>query len=124
MQMTSHHQYGRAGESKAAQFLRRCGYTILEKNYRCRCGEIDIIARHRDTLVFVEVKARRTGRFGGAKAAVTAAKQRKVSQVALHYLKATRQIDRRARFDVVAICGSAPDERFELVRNAFELAHG
>ncbi|MDP4857645.1 MAG: YraN family protein, partial [Desulfobacterales bacterium] len=62
-------QFGKAGESIAARFLRKMGYRILEQNYRTVLGEIDIIARDRDTLVFVEVKARTSGRYGNPKSA-------------------------------------------------------
>lgn len=121
--MFSRQQYGRKGERKAANHLRRSGYRILEKNYRCLYGEIDIIARQKDTLVFVEVKARSTDRFGDGKAAVSRSKQRKISQVALHYLKTHRHLDQKARFDVVAICGAGADMTIDWVRNAFELAY-
>lgn len=113
---------GAAGESLAVKVLERNGYQILETRYRNRLGEIDIIARQGESLVFVEVKARRTTRFGNPKAAVTLRKQRKISMLALAYLKATRQSGAKARFDVVAIndCGGK-EPRVEIVRNAFDL---
>ncbi|MCF8051826.1 MAG: YraN family protein [Desulfobacterales bacterium] len=115
---------GQKGERLAAWYLKLCGYRVLEQNYRNRIGEIDIIAREGATLVFVEVKARKDDRFGPPKAAVTLKKQQKISQTALAYLKETRQMDRRARFDVVSIQMAQVPPRIELIRNAFELAYG
>jgi putative endonuclease len=117
------HQFGKAGELIAARFLRKMGYHILEQNYRTVLGEIDIIARDRDTLVFVEVKARTSGRYGNPKSAVTPRKQRKISMVALHYLKSTSQSRVKARFDVVAIHSAGTAPQIELIKNAFELAY-
>jgi putative endonuclease len=117
-------QYGAQSESLAARLLKRRGYTILETNYRTPLGEIDIIARDRDTIVFVEVKARRSLGFGGPKWAVTPKKQRKISMVALYYLKTTRQSQVKARFDVVAIRSLAEPPQVEIIRNAFDLLYG
>jgi putative endonuclease len=114
---------GRRGEAIAAAHLTERGYRILEQNYRNRLGEIDIIARERRTLVFVEVKTRRSRRFGNPKYAVTARKRRKLSQTALCYLKETGQSGVKARFDVVAIHPPAADPVIEIVKNAFELAY-
>jgi len=117
-------QYGAQSESLAARLLKQRGYTILETNYRTPLGEIDIIARDRDTIVFVEVKARRSLGFGGPKWAVTPKKQRKISMVALYYLKTTRQSQSKARFDVVAIRSLAEPPQVEIIRNAFDLLYG
>jgi putative endonuclease len=117
-------QYGAQSESLAVRLLKRRGYTILETNYRAPLGEIDIIARDRDTIVFVEVKARRGLGFGGPKWAVTPKKQRKISMVALYYLKTTRQSQAKARFDVVAICSLTEPPQVEIIRNAFDLLYG
>ena len=114
---------GRTGECLAAGFLKKRGYRILERNYRTPLGEIDIIAQERQTLVFVEVKTRRSCYFGDPKAAVTFAKQKKISRVALCYLKTTGQMNTRARFDVVSIT-TEPEPHFELIKNAFDLAYG
>ncbi|KPJ74724.1 MAG: hypothetical protein AMJ54_16685 [Deltaproteobacteria bacterium SG8_13] len=116
-------RYGRNSEALAARHLKLCGYRILEQNYRTRHGEIDIIARDKDAIVFVEVKARKTESCGNPKGAVTAEKQRKISMVALQYLKSTGQLTTRARFDVVAIHPSNVGERIEVVKNAFDLAY-
>ncbi len=115
-------QFGKRSERLAAEYLKRKGYRILASNYRSPLGEIDIVARDGDTLVFVEVKARSSRRFGSPKGAVTPAKQRKISMAALDYLKRTGQGHRRARFDVVSIDSAAGRPEIEVVKNAFCLA--
>jgi putative endonuclease len=114
---------GARGESLAVKALKKKGYKILEKNYRSKLGEIDVIARDGDVLAFVEVKARRTDRFGDPKLAVTPQKQRKISMVALEYLKKTDQIEKGGRFDVVAIRLLPGKPAIEIIKNAFELAY-
>ncbi len=116
-------QFGEKGESIAERHLKRRGYKILEKNYRTKVGEIDIIAKEKNTIVFVEVKTRRSWQFGNPKGAVTPAKQRKISMVALHYLKTMDRSNARARFDVVAITASRDKPQIEIIKNAFELAY-
>jgi putative endonuclease len=110
---------GDRGERAAARFLRRRGLRVLLRGYRARSGEIDLIAREGDTLVFVEVKARRQGVPAEA---VTAEKQRRITLAALHFLRKHDLLDVRSRFDVVAIVW--PDERgepqIEHFPNAFE----
>jgi putative endonuclease len=117
-------QYGEAGEALAARMLRQKGYQIVATNYRTKLGEIDIIARDGDTIVFVEVKSRQSGRFGDPKWAVTPRKQRKISMVALYYLKITGQAGAKARFDVVSIRSAAQRPEVEIIRNAFDLLYG
>ena len=114
---------GKRGESQAARQLKKQGYKILQQNYRSRLGEIDIIARDKKTLVFVEVKARSSSGYGHPKSAVTQAKQRKISITALGYLKETGQTRAKARFDVVTVLGAGPNPQIEVVKNAFELAY-
>ena len=116
-------KFGEKGESLATWFLKKNGYKIVEQNYRNQLGEIDIIAKDKKTLVFVEVKSRRSTRFGNPKWAVTPKKQRKISTVALYYLKTTNQMDAKARFDVVAITSNRDQPQIEIVKNAFELAY-
>jgi putative endonuclease len=115
--------FGEKGESIAVRHLKKKGYKILEKNYRTKLGEIDIIAKDKDTLVFVEVKSRRSWQFGNPKAAVTHAKQRKISKVALYYLKTNDRSNAKARFDVVTITATRDKSQIEIVKNAFELAY-
>ena len=86
-------------------------------------GDQVIIAREKKTLVFVEVKSRRSIRYGNPKWAVTPKKQRKISMVALSYLKTTKQSDARARFDVVAITSNHDEPQIEIIKNAFDLAY-
>jgi putative endonuclease len=114
---------GRRGEDLAYEFLKKKGYEILERNFRSPLGEIDIIAREGKTLAFIEVKTRLTADFGTAKWAVGPRKQRKLSMVALEYLKRRSTSDQAARFDVVAIDFNQGQERVELFRNAFDLAY-
>jgi putative endonuclease len=117
-------QFGKRSERLAAEYLKLKGYRIVQTNYRSPVGEIDIIAREKGTLVFVEVKARRSSRFGSPKNAVTPAKQRKISMAALDYLKQSGQDDAQARFDVVAIDTSGGKIDIEVIKNAFDLAYG
>lgn len=116
-------QFGKKAEDLAISRLKKCGYRIVSRNFRTRLGEIDIIARDGDTLVFVEVKARRSDRYGHPKLAVTASKQRKISMVALQYLKSTGQSGASARFDVVSVTAPSVDPKIEIIKNAFELAY-
>jgi putative endonuclease len=94
---------GRAGESMAAAALRRRGDRILEQNFRCVYGEIDLIAEDECDLIFVEVKTRRGGAYGLPEEAVTPRKQRKLVQVASHYLSLHACEERSWRIDVVAV---------------------
>ena len=121
--MAEHNQFGKLGEQKVIEFLKTKNYQILARNYRYLNAEIDIIAKERGTLVFVEVKARKTHVFGNPKWAVTPKKQRKISMVALHYLKATKQTHVKARFDVVALSLTRDNPQIEIIKNAFELAY-
>ena len=116
-------QFGKKSENLAVWYLKKIGYKIIEQNYRTPLGEIDIIAKEKKTIVFVEVKSRQSIRYGNPKWAVTPKKQRKISMVALQYLKSIRQTDAKARFDVVAITSNRDEPRIEIVKNAFELAY-
>ena len=116
-------KFGERGENLAVWYLKKNGYKIIEQNYRNRIGEIDIVARDKKTIVFVEVKSRRSMRYGSPKWAVTPQKQRKISMVALYYLKDTKQTGAKARFDVVAITSNRDEPRIEIVKNAFDLAY-
>lgn len=120
---TQDQQFGADSESMAVTFLKENGYKIIERNYRTKIGEIDIIAKDGDTIVFIEVKARKTRAYN-PKEAVTSSKKRKISMVALYYLKSTRQINKRARFDAVAIDSAKKSGAVEIIKNAFELAYG
>lgn len=112
---------GHINESLAVGYLKKQGYKIIETNFKTKIGEIYIIAMDKKTLVFVEVKSRNPGRFGSPKNLVTYKKQKKISQVALLYLKITRQMSISARFDVVAITTKPDNPVIEIIKNAFEL---
>ncbi|MCX6356506.1 MAG: YraN family protein [Candidatus Aureabacteria bacterium] len=113
---------GSRGERVAESFLRAQGYRILARNYRCRHGEIDLIAMDGEVLAFVEIKGRRGNRFGSPFEAVTAEKQRRIARVAQHYLLACRMQRARARFDVVGIrWGRTDGHECALVKDAFRL---
>jgi putative endonuclease len=96
---------GARSEERAVAHLEREGYRIVERNYRCKVGELDIVARDGDVLVFVEVRSRRDSERGSAVDAVTWHKRNKVSRVARAYLAWRRPRFDEARFDVVAITG-------------------
>ena len=110
-------QRGAEAEAQAAKYLEGQGLKLLERNYRCRQGEIDLVMRDGRTLVFVEVRSRARSDFGGARASITGAKQAKLIQAAQHYL-VSRAVDAPCRFDAVLIEGG----RIEWLRNAFEVA--
>jgi putative endonuclease len=107
---------GTAAESLAADYLREQGLVITGRNYRCRFGEIDIVAREGNTLVFVEVRRRRTEAFGGAAASITRAKRSRLLATARIYLAQLREAP-PCRFDAVLIHGEPA--RIEWLRNAF-----
>lgn len=111
-------QTGAVYEKKAGAYLEEQGYVILQYNYRCRAGEVDIVARDGSFLVFCEVKYRRTAGKGGALDAVTCGKQRTISKCALFYLMEHHLTGAACRFDVVGIEGAA--EKIILVKGAFE----
>ncbi|MCX5711170.1 MAG: YraN family protein [Candidatus Omnitrophica bacterium] len=114
-------QLGRSGEELAEVFLKKSGYKILARNYKTKLGEVDIIAREKDCICFIEVKARNTADFGLPKEAVCARKQRQISKAALVYLKDNKLLDKSARFDVVSVLLDGSSPKIELIRNAFEL---
>jgi putative endonuclease len=119
--MANLRKIGAEGEEAAAQFLKGQGYSILERNFSTRFGEIDVIARDKNTLVFVEVKFRRNPEFGSPQEAVTRAKILQIGRAALDYLVKKRLGNVSCRFDVVAVQPSQGDENFvfELFRDAF-----
>lgn len=113
---------GQTGEELAAAYLQRAGYKILVRNYRQKCGEIDIIANDKGTLVFVEVKTRNNMSFGSPFSAVTEKKQRQIGRVAQDYLSRHNLFDRAARFDVISILMDRDQPPvIELLPNAFDL---
>jgi putative endonuclease len=111
---------GRSGEDRAAKHLAKLGYRVLERNYRTRQGEIDLIALDRDTVVFVEVKTRTSDAYGAPELAVDSRKQGRMVKAALGYLKQKKLHQMACRFDVVAISGGK-EPQVEVIRNAFEM---
>ena len=106
---------GEDAENLAAAFLQRAGLTLVERNYRCRFGEIDVIAHDGATLVFVEVRMRSSERFGGAAASITAAKRMKLLRTARFYLSGVARAP-ACRFDALLINGK--NNSIEWVKNA------
>ncbi len=113
---------GAEGERAAEQFLRHHCYVILARNYRCRSGEIDLIALDRSTIVFVEVKTRTQPGAGTPFEAVDRRKQRQIQRAAQRYINENRLQDRNARFDVVGVWWGDGQLQCELVKNAFEVS--
>ncbi|HEY55492.1 MAG TPA: YraN family protein [Dehalococcoidia bacterium] len=111
---------GILGEKLAREFLQKRGYHILEANYRCSEGEIDLVARHRDCLVFVEVKTRRSLEFGSPEESITAAKKERLKAVAYHYQQSHSDLPPSWRIDVVAIelGRRGKPSRIEIIENA------
>lgn len=108
---------GARGEALAAAYVEERGYTVLEKNYRCRTGEIDLIARQGSSLAFVEVKTRKNALRGQPREYVTATKQRRLRSAAMHYLMCNPEAENLLlRFDVAEIIG----EQVRYTENAFE----
>jgi len=112
---------GKKGEDIAAAFLEKKEYNILFRNYKCSFGEIDIIAKHKKTLSFIEVKTRSTKKYGLPQEAVTPAKQAKISRVALEFVQRYKMENRAARFDVVSVQSLNDGSEVDLIENAFEL---
>lgn len=113
--MNKNHSFGVTGENKSEELLRKLGYEILERNYRNKTGEIDIIAKHKDTIIFVEVKSRASNAFGGAVMAVTKSKQQKLIKTAYLYLQHKGFEKMNMRFDVITFNGTNLDH----IINAF-----
>ena len=123
---TGNKKTGELGEEVAANFLIAHGYRILERNFRCKGGEVDIIARDPgdNSLVFIEVKARRGLSYGVPQLAVTPFKQRQISKAALTWLSKNRLHDTNARFDVIAILLHTDGQHaIDHIKNAFDLAY-
>jgi putative endonuclease len=112
---------GRIGEDLACEELERRGYEILARRYRRRGGELDIIARDGQTLVFVEVKARKGRAFGEAAEAVTMIKRRRMVRTALDYMLRRQLAECPCRFDVVSISLDAGEPSIVVFRNAFDV---
>jgi len=112
---------GKLGEDLACQELQRRGYAILARRYRRRGGELDIVARDGQTIVFVEVKTREGCEFGAGAESVTRFKRRRMASVALDYMARHKLVECACRFDVVSIDMGQSNPRIELYRNAFDV---
>ena len=116
--MAEHNLLGDKGEMLAGRFLLDKGYAVLHYNWRSGHKEIDIIARQRDVLVFVEVKSRRSEEFGNAADAVTPMKIERLITAAQSYITRNR-IDLKFRFDIITVVGSCEPYRIEHIQDAF-----
>ncbi len=115
-------QLGRKGEKISVDYLKKKGYNIILCNYRCKIGEIDIIARDGKTLVFVEVKTRSSFTFGPPVTSITPRKQRQISRTAEHYLTKKKLFNSEARFDVVSVVIPATRAvSIDHIKHAFDL---
>jgi len=115
---TNNKALGKKGEEIALNFLKRKGYKILERNFKNKLGEIDIIARDNRVLCFVEVKTRTSFKFGYPQEAITPTKQRQLNKVALSYLKQYNLLSKPARFDVVSVVFEKNKPEITIIKNA------
>ena len=115
---TAAQQKGQAVEDQACRFLQRQGMRLLARNYHCRHGELDLVMKDNDTIVFVEVRYRKNENFGGALGSIDYNKQRRLIATAQHYLQGQRQPDAPCRFDVIAVSGQ---DDLQWLSNAIEL---
>lgn len=113
---------GKEGERIAEKYLRKKGYRLVERNYRCPVGEVDLIALDRRVIVFVEVKTRSDDRFGVPLESVHRRKQQKMIKTALFFLTQHRLDHREARFDVIGISLGHRESVVEHIQNAFDFA--
>jgi len=119
MPQTPQQRSGKQYEELACEHLRRHGLKLLTRNYHCRRGEIDLVMRDKDSLVFVEVRYRRQARYGSASESVNWHKQQRLTAAAEHNLRHEARTQPSARFDVVAISGAGADLELEWIHNAF-----
>ena len=117
--MTDYKRFGYKGEDLAADFLRRKGYDIVAVNYATSFGEIDIVARYKGTTIFVEVKSRRSERFGVPAEAVHYRKRKKIVKTAQCWLQQYKENDRPCRFDVIEILKTKPSYDIRHITHAF-----
>lgn len=115
-------QLGAFGEDMACDYLTKQGYRVLERNFNCRAGELDIIALEGETLAFVEVKCRTGTEYGNPSEAVSRSKQGKIVKAALFFMTKNKLFDYMCRFDVIEVMtdGTAANSNINLIKNAFE----
>lgn len=114
-------ELGKSGEETAVSYLKKNGFRILLRNFKNSLGEIDIIAKDKNTLCFIEVKTRTSLDKGFPQEAITPAKQHKLSKVAISFLKSRKLLDSSARFDIVSVLKTSEGEEVELIQDAFPL---
>ncbi|MFH1201542.1 MAG: YraN family protein [Candidatus Omnitrophota bacterium] len=112
---------GKTGEDIAVEFLKKQGYKIIQRNFKSKLGELDIIASDKDTICFIEVKTRTSLEKGSGFESITRTKQHKLSKSALSYLKTHNLLNKPARFDVASILLEGSFNKIELIKNAFSL---
>lgn len=119
--MGKNKEFGAFGENIAAEYLAECGYRILERNFSCKSGEVDIIAVQGDAVVFIEVKTRSSEIFGLPSEAVSSTKQMRIVRTALYYLQKNKLLDYMCRFDVIEIIVDEENNyRVNLIKDAFQ----
>jgi putative endonuclease len=117
--LTRRSSFGKWGEDKAAEYLTKQGYAIIERNYRCRFGEIDIIAVKEGALTFVEVKTRANLKFGRPAASVTKTKQNKIHSTGFHYLSSCNIKYRGFYFDVIEVLRMNGETKLTHLKHCF-----
>lgn len=115
--MNNNQNIGKLGENHAAKYLKKNGYKIIEKNYKCKLGEIDIIAIKHNTLVFIEVKTRRNKKFGYPIESITKLKQKHIYNTATHYLITNKIIYKDIRLDAIEVYINGNSIRINHVKN-------
>ncbi len=110
---------GNRAEDLALKFLKKQGLALLQRNFNCRFGEIDLIMTDNDYLVFVEVRYRKDQNFGGALASIDQRKQRKLTNSAEHYLQINKLKDTPCRFDILCLGGPLNKPEYQWLQNAF-----
>ena len=120
----SHLDLGRAAEQAACNFLTSKDFRLVERNYRCRYGEIDLIMKDSKYLVFVEVRARKHTHYGGGIGSITSTKRHKLIKTATHYLISHQSYDKiPCRFDVIGVKPTQESWDMEWIKNAFSVDH-
>jgi len=110
---------GNRAEKLAARYLAKQGFTLIEKNYNCRFGEIDLVMQHGEYLVFVEVRYRKNADFGGALESIDQRKQSKLRRSAEYYLLRHKSGDCACRFDILCLEGNLLKPSYNWIQNAF-----
>lgn len=120
--MAQHLEIGKLGEREATKYLKKNNYKIIELNFSCKIGEIDIIAYHKSTIVFVEVKTRKNNTYGTPAQAVNKSKQKRIIKTALYYLQLKNKYNENIRFDIVEVWQSDKVIKdINIIPNAFQI---